>query len=71
VQLSPASTPGGNTNLHGGWKESADALVDVAGQGLKRVILLSDGQVNEGVTDPAEIAGQCSAWLSKGITSST
>ncbi|MFN9012710.1 MAG: vWA domain-containing protein [Betaproteobacteria bacterium] len=62
---------GGNTNLHGGWKEGADALVDVAGQGLKRVILLSDGQANEGVTDPAEIAAQCAAWATKGITTST
>jgi len=62
---------GGNTNLHGGWKEGADALVDVSGQGLKRVILLSDGQANEGVTDPAEIAAQCAAWVRKGITTST
>lgn len=62
---------GGNTNLHGGWKEGADALADVAGQGLKRVILLSDGQANEGVTDSAEIAAQCAAWASKGITTST
>jgi Ca-activated chloride channel family protein len=62
---------GGNTNLHGGWKEGADALADVAGQGLKRVILLSDGQANDGVTDPAEIAAQCAAWVSKGITTST
>ncbi|MBN8488839.1 MAG: VWA domain-containing protein, partial [Burkholderiales bacterium] len=62
---------GGNTNLHGGWKEGADALVDVSGQGLKRVILLSDGQANEGVTDLAEIAAQCAAWVSKGITTST
>lgn len=62
---------GGNTNLHGGWKEGADALVDVSGQGLKRVILLSDGQANEGVTDPAEIAAQCAAWVGKGITTST
>lgn len=46
---------GGNTNLHGGWKEGADTLADVAGQGLKRVILLSDGQANEGVTDADEI----------------
>jgi len=62
---------GGNTNLHGGWKEGADALVDVSGQGLKRVILLSDGQANEGVTDPAEIAAECAAWVGKGITTST
>lgn len=62
---------GGNTNLHGGWKEGADALVDVSGQGRKRVILLSDGQANEGVTDLAEIAAQCAAWASKGITTST
>lgn len=62
---------GGNTNLHGGWKEGADALADVAGQGLKRVILLSDGQANEGVTDPTEIAAQCAAWVSKGVTTST
>jgi len=30
-------------------------LGDVAGQGLKRVILLSDGQANEGLTDAATI----------------
>jgi Ca-activated chloride channel family protein len=63
--------PAGSTNLHGGWKEGADALGDVIGQGLKRVILLSDGQANEGVTDPAEIAAQCATWASKGITTST
>jgi Ca-activated chloride channel family protein len=56
---------GGNTNLHGGWKEGADALADVAGQGLKRVILLSDGQANEGLTDAAEIAAQCAAWAAR------
>jgi len=62
---------GGNTNLHGGWKEGADTLADVAGQGLKRVILLSDGQANEGVTDSNEIAAHCAAWAAKGITTST
>ncbi|WP_413777363.1 hypothetical protein [Salmonella enterica] len=35
------------------------------------MILLSDGQANEGVTDSAEIAAQCTAWASKGITTST
>lgn len=62
---------GGNTNLHGGWKEGADALADVAGQGLKRVILLSDGQANEGLTDAGEIAAQCAAWAARGVTTST
>jgi Ca-activated chloride channel family protein len=62
---------GGNTNLHGGWKEGADALADVPGLGLKRVILLSDGQANEGVTDTDEIAAQCAGWASRGISTST
>lgn len=62
---------GGNTNLHGGWREGAGTLADVSGQGLKRVILLSDGQANDGVTDTNEIATQCAAWAAKGITTST
>lgn len=62
---------GGNTHLHGGWKEGADTLGDVAGQGLKRVILLSDGQANEGLTDTAAIAAQCAEWAARGITTST
>lgn len=62
---------GGNTHLHGGWREGADTLSDVAGQGLKRVILLSDGQANEGLTEPAAIAAQCAEWAAKGITTST
>ncbi len=62
---------GGNTDLHGGWKEGADTLADVAGKGLKRVILLSDGQANEGVVDADEIAAQCAEWTAKGITTST
>lgn len=62
---------GGNTNLHGGWKEGADSLSDIAGQGLKRVILLSDGQANEGLTDNDAIAAQCTEWAAHGITTST
>lgn len=64
-------TAGGNTNLHGGWLEGADTLTDVAGSGLKRVILLSDGQANEGITDADAIAAQCAQWAAKGITTST
>jgi Ca-activated chloride channel homolog len=62
---------GGNTHLHGGWREGADTLADAVGNGLKRVILLSDGQANEGLTEPAAIAAQCAEWVAKGITTST
>jgi len=62
---------GGNTHLHGGWREGADTLVDVTGTGLKRVILLSDGQANEGLTDAAAIAAQCAEWAVRGVTTST
>jgi Ca-activated chloride channel family protein len=54
---------GGNTQLHGGWLEGAQALADgaadAAGHTFKRVILLSDGCANDGLTDTATIAAQC------------
>lgn len=62
---------GGSTHLHGGWHEGADTLSDVSGHGLKRVILLSDGQANNGLTDTAAIAAQCAEWAARGITTST
>lgn len=62
---------GGNTHLHGGWREGTETLADVSGAGLKRVILLSDGHANEGLTDPEAIATQCAEWAAKGITTST
>jgi len=62
---------GGNTHLHGGWLEGAQTLADVAGSGLKRVILLSDGQANEGLTDAPAISEQCAQWATRGVTTST
>ena len=62
---------GGNTNLHGGWLEGADTIAGVPGSGLKRVILLSDGCANEGLTDGSQIAAQCAEWAARGITTST
>jgi Ca-activated chloride channel family protein len=44
---------------HAGWREGADTLADVGRLGLRRVILLSDGQAHQGLTDPAAIAAQC------------
>lgn len=63
---------GGNTNLHGGWRAGADSLVDLAiAAGLRRVILLSDGCANEGVTDTNAITEQCRDLAAKGVTTST
>ena len=62
---------GGATHLHGGWREGGETLADVPGAGLKRVILLSDGQANAGLTDSAAIAAQCTEWAAGGVTTST
>ncbi len=62
---------GGNTNLHGGWLEGAQTLASVPGSGLKRVILLSDGQANEGLLDEPSIGQQCASWAAQGVTTST
>jgi len=62
---------GGSTDLYGGWVHGAESLTEVAGEGLKRVILLSDGFANQGVTDTAEITKQCARWAARGISTST
>ena len=46
---------GGSTNLHGGLVTGLAELSQDAG-GINRLILLSDGQANAGVVDPAAIA---------------
>jgi len=63
---------GGTTNLHGGWRAGADEFNHKESKaGIKRVILLSDGGANEGLTNPNQIAGQAEEFASKGITTST
>jgi Ca-activated chloride channel family protein len=64
---------GGNTDLHGGWLKGADELAGhVKPDNLSRVLLLSDGNANEGLTDPAVISAQCRQLASTGgVTTST
>lgn len=63
---------GGTTNLHGGWEAGARGLLEHARQaGLSRVILLSDGNANEGLTDGLEIAAHCALMARDGVTTST
>jgi Ca-activated chloride channel family protein len=64
---------GGRTNLFGGWLVAAERValaMPAAPQASHRVLLLSDGQTNEGVTDRREIAGHAGAWLERGVLTS-
>ena len=65
--------PGGCTNLYGGWKTGKESLMPRASEAaLARVILLSDGNANEGETTETEaIANFCAAAVSNGVTTST
>ncbi len=63
---------GGTTNLHGGWEAGGRSLLEHIQQaGLSRVILLSDGNANEGQTETEQITRQCSQFAERGVTTST
>ncbi|MDB5871543.1 MAG: hypothetical protein JWQ07_985 [Ramlibacter sp.] len=62
---------GGNTALFDGWQAGAQQLEAGQGSAISRVILLSDGQANHGLTDPAEIARHCAQWHAKGVSTTT
>jgi len=63
---------GGSTNLFGGWEEGAKQLAPfVKKERIARVILLSDGQANQGLIDEPEIFTHVSKLAGSGITTST
>lgn len=62
---------GGGTNLAGGLNAGLKALSSADRAHLRRVILLSDGNANQGLTDPTAIADIASAARQEGITIST
>ncbi|MGA9161565.1 MAG: VWA domain-containing protein [Actinomycetota bacterium] len=47
--------PGGQTNLSGGWLKGVEELGRSAGEGPRKVLLLTDGLANVGVTDPGSL----------------
>lgn len=65
-------SPGGSTNLSGGWIRGRE-LVQLAqrNDAVNRVLLLTDGQANVGITDPALLCGLCQGARAGGITTST
>lgn len=63
---------GGMTNLHGGWHAGATEVARaLRSEGVSRVLLLSDGQANEGETDPATIVDHCAELAMADVSTST
>lgn len=63
-------TPGGSTALFAGWAEGLSQVMSCPDdQAAARVVLLSDGMANVGISDPATIAADVAQAASHGVTS--
>lgn len=64
-------SPGGGTNLYDGLSRGFAELSSPSLEGVKRVVLLSDGEANIGVTEPEQIKALAAARASEGVGLST
>ncbi len=62
---------GGGTNLSGGLQAGLRALAPAEAQIARRLIILSDGNANQGITDPTAIAEIAADARRAGVTIST
>ena len=62
---------GGSTDLFAGWEEGARQLEGGVKESISRVLLLSDGQANQGLQNIDVIAKHCQEWLAKGVSTTT
>jgi len=65
---------GGRTNLSGGWLTGCDqiaAFQEERPDDINRVVLLTDGLANEGITDQEELTYHASQLRERGISSTT
>ncbi len=65
-------TSGGSTNLSGGWLRGRELVAsEKRDKAMNRVILMTDGQANQGIVSPDALAGLCANARREGITTST
>lgn len=63
---------GGSTNLSGGWLKGRDYVArNVKPNTANRIVLLTDGLANVGITDPDQLVGLCAHANENGIRTST
>jgi len=63
--------PGGSTNLSGGWLRARQLLEPLGDVAARRILLLTDGLANVGITDAAQLVGLAEAAAGKGVTTTT
>jgi len=59
---------GRSTNLSGGWLKGREHVQSDLGKGVNRVVLLTDGQANQGITDVSQLTGLTRGAASEGVT---
>jgi len=63
---------GSTTNLSGGWLKGRDFVAENQRDGaVNRVMILTDGLANVGITEPAKLTGLCRTAAANGITTTT
>ncbi len=64
--------PGGTTNLSGGWLKGCEHALSGGGtDSIRRVLLLTDGQANAGVTDPQILTKTAQQKAEAGVITTT